>query len=289
MFLKSVLKSKMKLSINIIKQIEPYVKIYRDDVEIQNIRVTNRVKYRDKIIINIGKFEQDTLTIQDCFINKYKCTEKKLNILYEDEYILAVEKDAYLNVHPTCSETEVTLANNVAIYLSKKGIFKMHIVNRLDKNTSGICIFAKNAYIQELFAKGVDYSKEYIAVVHGKLKREKDVISAPIARKPGSIIEREVSSTGKEAITEYKVLEYNNEKDYSVILVKLHTGRTHQIRVHMAHIGHPLLGDTLYGGKTDFILRQALHCYRLKFRHPITGDLVEIVCTLPEDMNKLYR
>ena len=285
--LKSILKNKMKISINIIKKIEPYVKLYRDDAEILNVKVTNRVKYKDRIAVDISKFEQDTTLPDEYFVNKYNCPKKNINILYEDEYIVAVEKEADLNIHPTCLEITETLANFVAPYLYKQGVYKIHIVNRLDKDASGVCIFAKNAYIQELFNRDLDYSKEYVAIVHGKLEKPNDILSAKIARKPGSIIEREVSDAGKEAITEYTVLKYNEKKDYTTLLVKLHTGRTHQIRVHMKYIGHPLLGDELYGGKQDLISRQALHCYRLSFAHPITNRNIKIVCDLPEDMKKL--
>lgn len=277
----------MKLSVNIIKKIEAYVKVYRENMEIPNIKVTNRVKHKDKIIVEIGRFERDNTLSSEYFVNKYNCVKKDIHILYEDDYILAAIKPAGINMHPTCLEIRETLANYVAAYLYEQGIYKVHIVNRLDKDTSGVCIFAKNAYIQELFSKCSDYSKEYIAIVQGKLDKEKDIISAPISRKQGSIIEREVSSQGKEAITEYTVLKYNEKKDYTTLLVKLHTGRTHQIRVHMAYIGHPLLGDELYGGKKDLILRQALHCYKLSFKHPVTGKFVEIVCDLPGDMVKI--
>ena len=285
--LKNILKNKMKFSINIIKKIEPYIKIYRENIMLQNVKVTNRVKYKDRITVDVAKFEQDITLPNEYFVNKYNCNKKNINILYEDEYILAVEKPAGLNIHPTCLEITETLANSVAPYLYEQGVYKIHIVNRLDKDTSGVCIFAKNAYIQELFNKDLEYSKEYIAVVHGKIDKEKDIISAPISRKQGSIIEREVSSFGKEAITEYTVLKYNEAYDYTTLLVKLHTGRTHQIRVHMSHIGHPLLGDELYGGKKNLITRQALHCYKLSFTHPITGRNIQIECDLPEDMEKL--
>ena len=287
--LKSILKNKMKFSINIIKKIEPYIKLYRDDAEILNLKVTNRVKYKDRITVDIAKFEQDTTLPNEYFVNKYNCTKKNINILYEDEYILAVEKEAKLNIHPTCLEITETLANFVAPYLYEQGVYKIHIVNRLDKDTSGVCIFAKNAYIQELFNKGLDYLKEYIAIVQGKIDEKHDIISAKIARKAGSIIEREVSDVGKEAITEYTVLKYNEIYDYTTLLVKLHTGRTHQIRVHMSHIDHPLLGDELYGGKKDLITRQALHCYKLSFTHPITGRNIQIECDLPEDMEKVTK
>lgn len=285
--LKSILKNKMKFSINIIKKIEPYIKLYRENIMLQNVKVTNRVKYKDRITVDVAKFEQDITLPNEYFVNKYNCNKKNINILYEDEYILAVEKPAGLNIHPTCLEITETLANSVAPYLYEQGVYKIHIVNRLDKDTSGVCIFAKNAYIQELFNKDLEYSKEYIAVVHGKIDKEKDIISAPISRKQGSIIEREVSSFGKEAITEYTVLSYNSEQDYTVVQVKLHTGRTHQIRVHMSHMGHPLLGDELYGGKKDLITRQALHCYKLGFKHPVTGKFVEIVCNFSGDMVKI--
>ena len=157
---------------------------------------------------------------------------------------------------------------------------KIRPVNRLDLNTSGLIIFAKNEYIQENLIKQMKekiFTKEYLAIATGILEEKEGIIDAPIARKEGSIIERCIDENGQIAKTKYEVIkEIGNN---SIVKCELLTGRTHQIRVHMAYIGHPLLGDTLYGKKSNLIDGQALHCYRLSFLHPITHKKVEFVDT----------
>lgn len=165
-------------------------------------------------------------------------------------------------------------------------------VTRLDKDTSGVCIFAKHPYIQELFnlkKEEMKLNKEYIAVVNGKIK-DRGIIEAPISRKVNTIILREVRSDGKYAKTEFERLEYIREKDYSVVKIKLYTGRTHQIRVHMSYIGHTLLGDDLYAKESEkenilkLIKRQALHCDKISFRHPVTGKSLTLLASIPNDI-----
>lgn len=158
----------------------------------------------------------------------------------------------------------------------------------MDKNTSGIVIFAKNQYIQECLIKQMKnetFQKEYIALVDGFLKEKKQIISVPISRKENSIIERCVNSNGDNAITVVELLKNFNK--YSLVKCILKTGRTHQIRVHMQYLGHSILGDTLYGLKSNLINRQALHAYRVKFIHPITHKEIEIVTEIPDDIKKL--
>ena len=201
-------------------------------------------------------------------------------------------------VHPSCANYESTLSNAVATYLEKQNIYSIHIVTRLDKNTSGICIFAKNEYIQELFIRKkyeVKLQKEYIAIVNNIEKTDHDIIELPISRKDNSIILREVNENGDYAKTEYLVKKRNYEKNYTILNIILHTGRTHQIRVHMAAIGHVLLGDTLYAKEyniTDIdklIKRQALHSHIVSFNHPITGKYIKIESCIPDDMLKLIK
>lgn len=279
----NILKNKLKMSHRVIKGNE------------KRVLVNGEHKVR-RDIINVGDKLEITLyediTDEDKFVNKYKCLEKALDIIYEDEYILAVNKPSNMPVHPSCNNYDNTLSNIVAPYLAKEGIFGMHIVTRLDKDTSGVCIFAKHPYIQELFnlkKEEMKLNKEYIAVVNGKIK-ERGIIEAPIARKVGTIILREVREDGKYAKTEFERLEYNEEKDYSVVRIKLYTGRTHQIRVHMSYIGHTLLGDDLYAKESEkedilkLIKRQALHCDKVSFIHPVTNCYMELVAKVPEDM-----
>ena len=215
--------------------------------------------------------------------------EMNLDIIYEDEYYLVINKPAGLAVHPSILHYNNSLSNGVKYYFEQNDIKKkIRPINRLDKDTSGIVIFAKNEYIQEYLVREMKdniFYKEYIAVCEGIFEENEGTITFPIARKENSIIERCVSLNGDIAITHYKVLK--KVDNTSVVKCILETGRTHQIRVHLAHIGHPILGDTLYGNASKLINRQSLHAYKVKFVHPITGLNVEYVAEVPLDMINL--
>lgn len=218
-------------------------------------------------------------------------TKMNLDILYEDDAYVIVNKSANIPVHPSMDHYTDSLSNGLKYYFESIGLGrKIRPVNRIDKNTSGIVIFAKNEYVQENLIKQMnskEFYKEYIAVCNGIFDKKNDIICAPIARKENSIIERCVSPDGDFSITEYDVLEENLDNNYSVVRCILKTGRTHQIRVHMTHINHPLLGDTLYGTESNLIARQALHSYKVSFNHPITKKIVEYIAPIPNDMNIL--
>ena len=212
--------------------------------------------------------------------------QMNLDIIFEDNGLLIINKPAGIAVHPSILHYKDSLSNGVRFYFESIGLKKkIRPVNRLDLNTSGLIIFAKNEYVQECLIQQMQcgiLKKEYIALVNGHFDEPTGSINLPIARKDNSIIERCVSPDGQEAITDYCVLkEYN---DYSVVKCSLKTGRTHQIRVHMSAIGHPLLGDTLYGVESNLINRQALHSYRICFVHPISKENLEFICDLPDDM-----
>lgn len=227
-------------------------------------------------------------------------TPLPLSILYEDDGYLVIDKPAGIPVHPSCDHYTDSLSNRVRHYFDKIGLKKkIRPVNRLDKDTSGSVIFAKNEYIQECLVKQMklkEFVKKYIAVVNGHLENKKGTIQVPIARKENSIIERCVNANGDTAITHYQVLSqeqiqklfhvenYNETINFDIVECTLETGRTHQIRVHMAHIGHSLLGDTLYGTSSPLISRQALHCYNMRFIHPITKQEVEYYADIPQDI-----
>lgn len=205
----------------------------------------------------------------------------ELCVAYEDDFAAVVDKPAGLAVHPTLNYPAGTLANGWAYRMRQRGepaVFRP--VNRLDKNTSGLVLCAKNAFAAPALAATAD--KRYVALVQGRLEPPCGQIDAPIGRRGDSIIGRCVRPDGKPSATRYRVLAQSGA--VSLVLCRLLTGRTHQIRVHMAHIGHPLAGDSLYGGDTGLLARHALHCAALRFRHPVSGESVEVCSPLPEDL-----
>lgn len=266
---------------------------FMSDKLIAKLKNASQIYINNKpVYINYNFLVGDTLCVDLNFNETSENivpTKMDLNILYEDDSLLILNKPANIAVHPSMEHYDNSLSNGVkyyfnSIYLNKK----IRPVNRLDKNTSGIVIFAKNQYIQECLIrqmKNETFQKEYIALVDGFLKEQKQIINVPIARKENSIIERCVNSNGDNAITILELLKNFNK--YSLVKCILKTGRTHQIRVHMQYLGHSILGDTLYGLKSNLINRQALHAYRVKFIHPITHKEVEIVAEIPDDIKKL--
>lgn len=214
-----------------------------------------------------------------------------LNILYEDDFLLIVDKPANTSVHPSILHYENSLSNGVKYYFDKIGLKKkIRPVNRLDKDTSGIVIFAKNEYIQECLIRQMNdnsFNKKYIAILSGILDKDFGTIVAPIARKENSIIERCVSDDGDVAITNYKVL--NRFNGMTCVEYILETGRTHQLRVHSNYIGHPIVGDSLYGLPSKLISRQALHAYSVSFIHPIFKTQIHITSELPLDILNIMK
>lgn len=205
-------------------------------------------------------------------------------IAYEDDYLLIIDKPPGMLIHPTVNESGCTLYDHVAAYYKEQGIDRgIHPVSRLDRNTSGLVIFAKEPVIQ-FWLSQQQIDKEYLAIVTGTLPAKAGVIEAPIARKEGSIIERCVSYKGKYAKTAYKALLHKGDK--TLVQLRLYTGRTHQIRVHMAHIGCPLYNDNLYGTPGPQS-RHALHAYKLAFIHPVSDKPLEITRALPKDLRKI--
>ncbi|SDZ75571.1 23S rRNA pseudouridine1911/1915/1917 synthase [Thalassobacillus cyri] len=215
---------------------------------------------------------------------RLEAVEMELAVVYEDEDVLVVDKPGGLAVMPSMNH-DVTLANGIMAYYQHNGIpSTIHVVTRLDRDTSGLVLIAKHAYSHSLLAASPSgpLEKTYLALVEGHLDQSKGTIEAPIGRKDGSIIERQVREDGQPATTQYQVLEFLNK--HSLVEVELVTGRTHQIRVHMSCLGHPLAGDDLYGGSLYLMKRQALHCHRLAFVHPLTGEVVVCQKELPIDM-----
>ena len=245
-------------------------------------RVRDILHTGDMLIINLIETESSENIIP---------TNLPLDIVYEDEDILIVNKPADMPIHPSQGNYDNTLANAVAYYYQQKGeSFTYRCINRLDRDTTGILIVAKHMYSASLLSEMVakrEIHREYLALATGEVPKSGTIV-ASIGRVDGSTIERHVDEAhGDYACTHYKRLIYNN--GYSLVSLKLETGRTHQIRVHMKHIGHPLPGDFLYNPDYSVIKRQALHSHRLVFKHPITGESLEFVADLPMDMKKIIE
>lgn len=211
-------------------------------------------------------------------------------VVYEDEDLLVVNKPADMPIHPSQGNCENTLANAAAWYFKEKGeSFVYRCINRLDRDTTGLLILARHAYSAALLSRMVSarqIKREYLAVVRGT-PDVSGIIDAPIGRKEGSTIERRVDfEHGEPARTHYELL--YSEGGYSLVRLRLDTGRTHQIRVHMKYLGHPLPGDFLYCPDYTKIKRQALHSCRLSFLHPVTGHPLSLTAPLPDDMRSFF-
>lgn len=234
------------------------------------------LKEGDRLVVTVPEVESGENIIR---------TEMDLDILYEDEDILVINKPAGMPVHPSMGNYENTLANGIAWYFSQKGEdFVYRCINRLDRDTTGALILAKNplsAAVLSVQMKRRQIRRTYLALVDGVLP-ESGVVDAPIARMEGSVITREVNfETGESAMTHYERLAVG--RYYSLAELHLETGRTHQIRVHMKYIGHPLPGDYLYHPDYRRIQRQPLHSFQLEFTHPITKEPMLFTAPIPED------
>lgn len=235
-----------------------------------------------RTVDKVFKGESITIALED---EKMLEANENLNVtvLFENDDLIAFDKPYNMPVHPSIKHQGDTLGNYFSYRCSN---LSFRPINRLDKDTSGICVAAKNAFS----AKSLQHSleKTYYAVVCGKLDND-GTIDAPIGRTDGSIITREVSLSGQRAVTHYKTVKYSNDEKYTLVKINLETGRTHQIRVHFSYIGFPLAGDEMYGGDCSDISRQALHCKTVEFLHPITKEIITIDSELPEDMKSLIK
>lgn len=231
-------------------------------------------------------------------IQETDCSEKippveiPLDIVYEDEDIIVINKPAGMPIHPSLNHYTNSMANALAWYYQKQNKpFIFRCCNRLDRDTSGLTVVAKHLVSGNILSAMVyrrEIHREYLAIVRGQVTPESGTINAPLARKPGTIIERTVDwEHGETAITHYRVVEEKN--GHSLVSLKLETGRTHQIRIHMKHLGYPLIGDYLYNPDMEYITRQALHSHRLCFPHPITGKMLEFTAPLPTDMQNVLQ
>lgn len=272
---KDILVEKLNFSRRLSRKLELKEGLY---VNGKTTKLSKRLSIGDVLSI---EFDEDE--------DEYDAVNIPIDIIYEDNDLLVVNKPPFMVVHPTKSHQNNTIANGVAYYFKEKNIKrKVRLVNRLDMNTSGIVIIAKHPYAHNELANQMKANlvdKYYYAVVEGIIDEDNGIINEPIARLNPEDIIRVVDPSGKECITHFFV--EGIKDNMTLVKLKLETGRTHQIRVHMKHIGHPIIGDTLYGTESNLINRQALHCYEMKFRQPITDEEITITCPLPEDMKNL--
>ena len=239
----------------------------------------------------ITQNEKITITIPPPEPIEVKPESIPLNIIYEDNDLLVIDKPAGLTVHPAAGNWSGTLVNAILAHCPNmsgiKGSVRPGIVHRLDKDTSGLIVVAKNDAAHLSLSKQIKnrkITKGYLALVSGHLTPREGAIEGPIGRHPKDRKKMAIVSTGREARTFYKIKDYIG--DNTLIEVSPETGRTHQIRVHLSSIDYPVVGDTVYGGKSKFLKRQFLHAYRLGFRLPSNGEYVEFESVLPEDLEE---
>lgn len=237
---------------------------------------------RDKDIVKIKLNKEETQNIEP--------QEIPLDIVYEDQDLIVINKQPFIVVHPTKSHPNNTIANGLIYYFKEKGEnCIVRLVNRLDMNTSGLLIVAKNQFSHMALQRDMNeetFKKQYLAIAHGRFKEKKGTIDLPILNNEDNGIRRSIDERGQRSITHYEVIEEYN--DAQLVKLTLETGRTHQIRIHLSHMGCPIFGDILYGSEdADYIQRQALHAFKLQFPHPRDNRIIELESDLPTDMKIL--
>jgi 23S rRNA pseudouridine1911/1915/1917 synthase len=259
---------------------------------LQNLKLGERVWVNGKFsYLSTRGHTGETLTIQLRTSESISIPGEifPIQILFEDDYILAVNKPAGQVVHPTPRYSTGTIGNAVVGHWLAKGEARpFRPIHRIDRNTSGVVVVAKNQFAHQQIAWQLEQHKiykQYLGIVYGKVASDSGIIDFPISLVPGSFIQRQISSEGLSAITHFRVLK--RFQNASLLEFILETGRTHQIRVHCQALGHPLLGDDLYGGSQALINRQALHSFIYEFLHPLTGRTITIRAPWPDDLRKL--
>ncbi|WFD11354.1 RluA family pseudouridine synthase [Tepidibacter hydrothermalis] len=265
-----------------------------------SVRFINKMKKDRNILVN-SKYQ--TLSYQtkigdlievkiDEESNHFEPQDLDTQVLYEDFDIMMINKPPYMVVHPTKSHKDKTIANGIMFYLKdKKEDPRIRFVNRLDMNTSGLLIVAKNAYAHHLLSQDMNenkITKKYIAIVKGVIKEDFGTIDQPIYRETEDSIKRIVDERGQKSVSHFKVIE--RLEDATIVEVILETGRTHQIRVHLSHLGYGIIGDELYGYEDESLIkRQALHAYKLEFNQPRTKEKIDFKAEIPDDMKELIN
>lgn len=259
-----------------------------------------RKLYREKNIFINGKFKRKSEILNKGDVVSLLIEDEKentnpepipLDIVYEDMDLLVLNKEPFMVVHPTKSHQTGTISNGISYYFKNKNIKrKIRFVNRLDMDTSGLLIVAKSAFAHQQMAlqfESNQVEKRYFAIVSGVVEKDEDTIQLPIGREEEKSIRKVVTDDGKDAITKYKVIERYNKA--TLLDIQIFTGRSHQIRVHLNHIGHPIIGDTLYYEPSPYINRQALHSYYLKVKLPRNKEEIEFNTTIPKDIENLIN
>ncbi|MDY0235138.1 MAG: RluA family pseudouridine synthase [Gudongella sp.] len=251
------------------------------------IKVNEKVAKNKKESLNSGDIVRLSISDESIDIEPQNIS---IEILYEDEDILAVNKEPFIIVHPTTNVIDKTLSNAVAYYFLENNIHsKVRIINRLDRDTSGVILFAKNTFGHQQIARQLENNtaiKTYYAVVEGILKTKEDIINKAIGKNEDGLGQC-IRPDGSESITKYRVVE--EYKNSSLLELEILTGRTHQIRVHLLDLGHPVIGDTLYNKDCKDIKRQALHAYSIKLKKTREQEIITIVASLPNDILHLIN
>lgn len=253
--------------------------------------LVNGVRYYMRQELSTG----DHLQVRICETQnseKIPPTKLPLDIIYEDEDLLVLNKPAGMPIHPSLNNYTNSIANALAYYFQSQGKpFIFRCCNRLDRDTSGLTIVSKHLVSGSILSDMTKYRevhREYLAIARGSVTPFEGTIQAPLGRKEGTIIERTVDwEHGEDAVTHYKVVKEAN--GHSLVSLRLETGRTHQIRIHMKYLGYPLIGDYLYNPDMEYMTRQALHSHHMEFTHPITGEHMSFTAPLPEDMARVMQ
>ncbi len=274
--LKEVLYDKLKISGRLTRKLKRSKNIF---VNNYNISLDSNLRRGDMVKV-----------IMEEEANQFEPQNIPISVVYEDMDLLIINKQPNIVVHPTKGHPDYTIANGLVNYLNETGeSFKIRFINRLDRDTSGLLMIAKNPFAQQALSNQMQkdmVEKKYLAVVNGRVKSNFGTIDEPIGRMESDSIHRVVIESGQRSITHYEVIDRYN--DSTLVRLRLETGRTHQIRVHMKHIGHSLIGDELYGEvNEDLIKRQALHAETLKFFQPRTGEEKFVKAEMPEDIKDL--
>jgi 23S rRNA pseudouridine1911/1915/1917 synthase len=278
LLVKGLLKRRIGISTRLMRKLKDNDGVFKNNIK---VKMNEKVTVGDIITVCLPEEHSD-------FISE----EIEMEVCYEDDDLLIVNKPAGIVVHPTKGHQTGTVANGIMHYMEKTNqSFKIRFINRLDKDTSGLLIIGKNSFSQDEISRQMEENniiKKYIAIVKGHFQNMEGTIDLPIGQDEGDI-RRTVNAEGYASVTHYKVLR-QFEKEYSMVQLILETGRTHQIRVHLKYIGHPIVSDSLYGeAEPDLISRQALHAEYLAFNHPIGKQKVEVYAKIPKDIEKLIR